>query len=255
MSIAKVFAVANQKGGVGKTTTTVNLATALAAVDKRVLVIDMDPQGNTSTSFGIDVDKRKVTSYDMMIGNVSLERSITSTTIPKLDIIVATIDLVAAETELTGTDKKEILLREKLKNVLKEYDCIFFDCPPSLSLLTINAMSACDKLIVPLQCEFLAMEGLAYLLNTMKLVQSTLNKELGIHGIVLTMYDKRNNLCLKIEEEVRAELGSLVYNTVIPRNVKLSEAPSYGKPAIMYDTKCLGSIAYMMLAREFLSRL
>mgnify|MGYP000134275830 CR=1 FL=1 len=254
--MTRIVAVANQKGGVGKTTTTVNLATALAAIGKKVLVIDIDPQGNASTSFGIEPAKRNVTVYDLFIApNISITRAIMATEIPNLDLITATIDLAAAQSELGDTPKKEMIIKNRLQQIKEQYDFIFFDCPPSLNLLTINALAAADSILIPLQCEFLAMEGLAYLINTLKLIRGSINKSLKIEGVVLTMYDKRNRLSWHVAEEVRKELGDLVYNAMIPRNIKLSEAPSHGKPAIIYDTNCSGSITYMLLAQEFIEKL
>lgn len=254
-TIANVIAIANQKGGVGKTTTAVNIATALAALGKKVLLVDLDSQGNASTSLGIPPTKRPITVYDIIIGRHSIERSIIGSSMPSLDLIPASIDLVAVDIELADAPQKQIILRNKLSAISYNYDYIFLDCPPSIGLITLNALIAAENLLIPMQCEFLAMEGIAYMLNTIKLIRNAHPDILRNIGIILTMFDKRNRLCTQVADEVRSELGKLVFDTYIPRNIKLSEAPSHGKPAIIYDTKCLGSISYMMLAQEFLQKM
>jgi len=252
--MTRIISVVNQKGGVGKTTTAVNMATALAAIGKRVLIIDLDPQGNASTGFGITAAQRHVNSYHVLIGDASLEEATVATSIPKLDIAPATIDLTGAEIELVNMDAREFQLKRALSGIPPRWDYVVIDCPPSLGLLTINALTASDAVLIPLQCEFYALEGLSHLLKTIKLVQGKLNPELSIHGVVLTMYDKRNKLTEQIEQDVRSFLGADVYQTVIPRNVRISEAPSHGQPAIIYDMKCPGSQAYLKLAREVIRR-
>jgi chromosome partitioning protein len=253
-SSAKIIAVVNQKGGVGKTTTTVNLATALAAVGKKILVIDLDPQGNASTGFGIEPDARVVTVYDLLIEDADPLEAIHSTLVPNLSIIAADMDLSGAEIELVSLMRREFRLQSVLQKIASDYDYILIDCPPSLGLLTLNALTAASSVLIPLQTEFYAMEGLSHLLRTVELVKGNLNPALVIQGIVLTMYDKRNHLSKEIEWDVREYFGDLVYDAVVPRNVRISEAPSHGKPAIIYDTQCTGSRAYLKLASEVLKR-
>jgi len=252
---SKVIAMVNQKGGVGKTTTAINLATALSATRKKVLLIDLDPQGNASTGFGIETKLRKNNSiYEVLVGIKSIVNVVTPTKIPGLDIVPAGVSLSAAEIELVGVTSREFILMNVLNNLPIKYDYILIDCPPSLGLLTLNALVAAQSVMIPLQCEFFALEGLSHLLRTVSLVKKKLNPELSIHGIVLTMYDKRNKLTQQVEFDVRSHLGDDVYKTVIPRNVKISEAPSHGQPAIIYDYKSAGSMAYLHLAKEMLHR-
>jgi len=253
-SAPRIFAVVNQKGGVGKTTTTVNLATALAAVRKRVLVIDFDPQGNASTGLGIAGNNRALTSYDLVMGETNIAEAVQATAVPGLSIIPATIDLTGAEIEMVSLIKREFRLKQAIEAAGGNYDYILIDCPPSLGLLTINSLVASDAVIIPLQCEFYALEGLSHLVRTIELVRGNLNPELAIQGIVLTMYDKRNKFTEQIEREVRDYFGDRVYSSVIPRNVRMSEAPSHGKPALIYDMHCAGSRAYIQLASELLKR-
>lgn len=253
---ARIIAVANQKGGVGKTTTTINLATAMAAVRHRVLVVDLDPQGNASTGFGIPPADRKVTSYDVILGAADVLDAVHRTEIPGLDIVPSSVDLSGAELELVGVENRANRLSDALRepHILSHYDYIMIDCPPSLSLLTLNALVAAGSVLVPLQCEFFALEGLSHLLRTIERVRANFNPTLEIHGIVLTMFDQRNNLSGQVASDVRSYLGDKVFKTVIPRNVRISEAPSHGKPALLYDYKCPGSQAYIKLASEMLKR-
>jgi chromosome partitioning protein len=250
----RVIAIVNQKGGVGKTTTAVNLATAMAAIGKKVLLIDLDPQGNASTGLGIPSKERSVTSYDVLLGEATLDEARKSTLIPNLSIVPSTIDLSGAELELVSMVKREYRLRDALEAAAKTYDVALIDCPPSLGLLTLNALAASDAVLIPLQCEFYALEGLSHLLKTIEMLREKMNPRLNVHGVVLTMYDRRNRLTEQIEEDVRGFLGAKVYKTVIPRNVRISEAPSHGTPAIVYDLHCPGSKAYLQLAREVLKR-
>lgn len=255
----RILAIANQKGGVGKTTTSINLATALAAVGRHVLVIDFDAQGNASTGLGISRAERSLTSYNVVVERVPLEEAALETLVPRLDIVPGDENLSGVEIELAADPHRSYRLRDAIRSFLGRpgntlYDFILIDCPPSLSALTLNAMTAADALLVPLQCEFLALEGLSQLLRTVELVRQGLNPDLEIQGVVLTMYDKRNNLSDQVADEVRGFFGDKVYSTVIPRNVRLSEAPSFGKPALLYDYRCPGSEAYIRLASEVLQR-
>ncbi|MBL4784565.1 MAG: ParA family protein [Cohaesibacteraceae bacterium] len=251
----RVLALANQKGGVGKTTTTINLGTALAAIGERVLIIDLDPQGNASTGLGIDRSARKYSTYDVLIGEKSLEEICLETIVPRLSVAPSTLDLLGVELEISSETDRAFRLRKAISALVDSpFTYILVDCPPSLNLLTINAMVAAHSILVPLQCEFFALEGLSQLLKTVDQVKSNLNKALTIHGIVLTMYDSRNNLSNQVVSDVRANMGDKVYKTVIPRNVRVSEAPSYGKPALLYDLKCSGSQAYLKLASEIIQR-
>lgn len=252
--MARVLAIVNQKGGVGKTTTAVNLATAMAAVGKKVLLIDLDPQGNASTGFGFSARDRNLTSYDLLAGSATVERATLSTKVPNLSIIPTTMDLAGAELELVNANQRETRLKTALQGSLDAFDYVLVDCPPSLGLLTLNALVAADSVLIPLQCEFYALEGLSHLLRTIELVKARLNTTLNIQGVVLTMYDKRNKLTEHIESDVREFLKEQVYETTIPRNVRISEAPSHGKPALLYDLACPGSRAYVKLASEVLKR-
>jgi chromosome partitioning protein len=255
----RVLAIANQKGGVGKTTTAINLGTALAAIGQHVLIVDLDPQGNASTGLGIDRKNRAHSTYDVLVGDASLRASILATAVPHLHIAPSTMDLAGLELELGHARDRAFRLRSALGRLNEgvpetDYDYVLVDCPPSLNLVTVNAMAAANAILVPLQCEFFALEGLSQLLKTVEQVKETLNPELTIHGIVLTMYDARNNLSGQVVADVRQFMGEKVYNTVIPRNVRVSEAPSYGKPVLVYDLKCSGSEAYLRLATEIIQR-
>ena len=251
---AKIIAVANQKGGVGKTTTAVNLSTALAACGMSVLLVDFDPQGNASTGLGVDTHMREVNSYRLVIGECSSTEAIVTTQVPGLSLIPAIMDLSAAEVELSSLDRREYRLANQLSFIQADFDYILIDCPPSLGLLTVNALCSAHTVIVPLQCEFYALEGLAQLTQTITTVQSGLNRELVLQGIVLTMYDTRNKLSEMVETDVREHFGAAVYQTVIPRNVRISEAPSFGQPILMYDLNCAGAQAYAALAAELLKQ-
>lgn len=250
----RVIAVANQKGGVGKTTTAINLATALAAAEKKVLLFDLDPQGNASTGLGISRQSRSVTSYDVLLGQRPLAEAIVRTKIPRLSIVPASVDLSGAEIELVGSDSREYRLREALEDQPPAADYVLIDCPPSLGLLTLNAFVAAQAVLVPLQCEFYALEGLSHLVRTIERVKRHLNPGLEIQGVVLTMFDKRNNLSDLVAADVRDHFGDKVYETVIPRNVRISEAPSHGQPVLLYDFRCPGAQAYVHLAGEVLRR-
>jgi chromosome partitioning protein len=250
----RILIVANQKGGVGKTTTAINLATALAAVGNRVLMVDLDPQGNASTGLGIPHSARHHGTYDLLIGAVPVAESIVTSEVPGLDVVPSTVDLVGAELELIDLDRREYRLADALSETVSDYQYVLVDCPPSLNLLTLNGLVAADAVLVPLQCEFFALEGLTHLLKTIELVQRKFNPALELQGVVLTMADNRNNLTNMVIADVRAFLGDKVYETVIPRNVRVSEAPSHGKPVLLYDFNCAGSQAYIHLAWEILRR-
>ena len=257
----RILAIANQKGGVGKTTTAINLGTALATVGENVLIVDLDPQGNASTGLGIDRANRRFSTYDVLIGEAPLRSAILPTSVPRLSIASSTLDLSGFELEVGHTRDRAFRLRNALaalaaphSDEAASFSYILVDCPPSLNLLTVNAMAAANAILVPLQCEFFALEGLSQLLKTVEQVKQTLNPELSIHGIVLTMFDARNNLSGQVVSDVREFMGKKVYDTIIPRNVRISEAPSYGKPVLVYDLKCVGSEAYLRLATEIIKR-
>ena len=250
----RILAIVNQKGGVGKTTTAVNLATALAAVKKRVLLIDFDPQGNASTGLGISRQNRRVTSYDVLLADVSVMEAAIATPIPLLSLVPSSVDLSGAEIELVEVSGREFRLRKALDGIAGAYDYVLIDCPPSLGLLTLNALVAAHAVLVPLQCEFYALEGLSHLVRTVERVKRSLNPNLEIQGVVLTMFDKRNNLSDLVAADVRGYFGDKVYDTVIPRNVRISEAPSHGKPVLIYDFRSAGAQAYIHLASEVLRR-
>jgi chromosome partitioning protein len=256
----RILALANQKGGVGKTTTAINLGTALAAIGERVLIVDLDPQGNASTGLGIDRRSRRCSTYDVLIGEAPLRDAVVPTAVPRLHIAASTMDLSGLELELGAARDRAFRLRDAIRALNSNatadtgYTYVLIDCPPSLNLLTVNAMAASDAILVPLQCEFFALEGLSQLLQTVEQVRTTLNPNLSIHGIVLTMFDSRNNLSNQVVADVRQFMGAKVYNTMIPRNVRISEAPSYGKPVLVYDLKCVGSEAYLKLATEVIQR-
>ena len=256
MEKTKIISVVNQKGGVGKTTTAVNLSTALAAINKKVLLIDLDPQGNLSTGLGLRQEDRKVTVYDLiMLENVTLKDSLTNTKIPLLDIVPSSVNLSGIEFELSDDTSRNQKLYNKISTIKSKYEFIVIDCPPSLGVLTINSLVASGLVLVPLQCEFYALEGLAQLLKTVEAVKKNLNPNLKLEGIIMTMYDSRNRLAVDVINDARKHLGNKVFNTIIPRNVRLSEAPSHALPAILYDRNCLGSVAYIDLAKEFISRI
>ena len=251
--MTKIISIANQKGGVGKTTTTINLATSLSAINKKVLLIDADPQGNASTGMGIAYDKRSPNLYDIISSGVFEDDVIKNTIVPNLNIITANTNLAASEIELVNVARREFVISDILSKI-KSYDYILIDCPPALGLLTINSLVASNSIIVPLQSEFFALEGISSLMNSVQLIKENYNPNLEVEGILLTMVDKRNSLSALVESDVREHFGDIVYETTIPRNVKISEAPSHGKPAILYDVNCSGSMAYIGLAREIINK-
>jgi chromosome partitioning protein len=253
----RVLAIANQKGGVGKTTTAINLGTALAAIGETVMIVDLDPQGNASTGLGVERSAESLSTYDVLVGDVSLADVASETAVPRLYIAPSTLDLLGVELEIAAMPDRNYRLRKATASMadgMRAFSYMLVDCPPSLNLLTINAMAASHAVLVPLQCEFFALEGLSQILSTVERVRTGLNPELAIHGIVLTMFDGRNKLSSQVVDDVRAHLGDQVYKTVIPRNVRVSEAPSHGKPALLYDLKCAGSQAYLRLASEIIQR-
>ncbi|MBL8590895.1 MAG: ParA family protein [Methylobacteriaceae bacterium] len=257
----RILVVANQKGGVGKTTTAINLGTALAAIGERVLIVDLDPQGNASTGLGIDQKSRLVSTYDVLLGERPLADAVLPTAVPRLFVAPSTLDLLGVELEIAGDKDRTFKLRSAIAALAEadqpdddRFTYVLIDCPPSLNLLTVNALAASDSVVVPLQCEFFALEGLSQLIKTVDQVRRSLNPRLTIHGVVLTMFDPRNNLASQVVADVRAFMGDKVYQTVIPRNVRVSEAPSHGKPVLLYDLKCNGSQAYLRLASEVIQR-
>lgn len=257
----KVIAIANQKGGVGKTTTTINLGTALAAIGKQVVILDIDPQGNASTGLGVPPADRKITTYDVLVGEQPLERALVDTLVPRLSLAPSDPDLSGAELELASAPRRSYRmrhaidrLRKRLSDAGQHCDYVLIDCPPSLNLLTVNALTSADSVLVPLQCEFFALEGLSQLMRTIDLVRTNLNPRLAVQGVVLTMFDSRNNLSGQVEADVREHFGDQVYKTRIPRNVRVSEAPSFGKPVLLYDLNCSGSQAYIALAKEIVQQ-
>ena len=252
--MGRIIAVANQKGGVGKTTTSINLAACLAEKGKKVLAVDMDPQGNLTSGLGVDKDSVEKSIYELIIGEVDIKEVINKEVLENLDIIPTSIDLSAAEIELIGVDDKEYILRNAIDQVKDQYDFVIIDCPPSLSMLTINAMTTADSVIVPIQCEYYALEGLSQLIHTVELVKDRLNSKLEIEGVVFTMYDARTNLSLQVVENVKDNLNQNIYKTIIPRNVRLAEAPSYGLPINLYDPKSKGTESYMLLAEEVINK-
>jgi len=250
----EVIGIANQKGGVGKTTTCMNLAASLAVIGRKILIIDIDPQGNASTGMGIEPNERQKDIYGVLINQCDINSAIKQTNLKNLDIISSTVDLAAAELSLAKQNKREYILKSHIKQLNKKYDYIIIDCPPSLNLLTINAMAAIDELIIPVQSEFFALEGLSHLLKTIKLIRKTINPQLKIKGILLTMYDRRNRISEQVAREIKKFLGDKLFKTIIPRNVKISEAPSFGKPVIAYDHNCKGAKAYVRLVKEILQQ-
>lgn len=252
--MGRIIAVANQKGGVGKTTTAINLSSCLAALGKKVLAIDMDPQGNMTSGLGIDKNEVEYTVYELILGQVGIEEVICKKALENLDVLPTNIDLSAAEIELIGVDEKEFIIRKEVDKVKENYDFIIIDCPPSLSMLTINAMTTANSVLVPIQCEYYALEGLSQLIHTIDLVKERLNPELIIEGVVFTMYDARTNLSLQVVENVKDNLQQTIYKTIIPRNIRLAEAPSHGLPINLYDPKSTGAESYMLLAEEVINK-
>lgn len=250
--MGKIISIFNQKGGVGKTTTNVNLSACLGSFGKKILVLDLDPQGNTTSGYGIDKNYIDYTIYDVLINNLDIKKAILKTNFKNVDIVPSSVDLSGAEIELSSKIKREYYLKNSIDYIKDEYDYIFIDCPPSLGMLTINSLTAVDSVLIPIQCEYYALEGVSQLMDTIKLVRNKLNKSLKIQGVVLSMFDGRANLSIQVVDEVKNYFKGNVYTTLIPRNVRLAEAPSYGKPVIYYDSKCKGSEAYLELADEFL---
>ncbi len=250
----RIIAVANQKGGVGKTTTAINLSSCLSALGKKVLAIDMDPQGNMTSGLGVDKDEVEYTVYDLILGETDIQNAIVKDVIENLDVLPTNIDLAAAEIELIGVDEKEFIIKKAVEGVKDNYDFIVIDCPPSLSMLTINAMTTANSVLVPIQCEYYALEGLSQLIHTIELVKERLNPDLSIEGVVFTMYDARTNLSLQVVENVKDNLQQSIYKTIIPRNIRLAEAPSHGLPINLYDAKSTGAESYMLLAEEVINK-
>ena len=252
--MGRTIVIANQKGGVGKTTTAINLSASLAELGQKVLIIDMDPQGNTTSGVGVEKNEKEYTVYELLLGECSIEDSLVESVCENLTVVPSNINLAAAEIELIGTENKEFILRDEVASIKESYDYILIDCPPSLNVLTINAMCAADTVLVPIQCEYYALEGLSQLMHTIELVRERLNPNLEIEGVVFTMYDARTNLSLEVVENVKNNLDQNIYKTIIPRNVRLAEAPSYGMPITKYDTKSSGAESYRMLAEEVIHR-
>lgn len=252
--MSRIIAIANQKGGVGKTTTAINLSSCLASLGKKVLSLDLDPQGNMTSGLGVDKDEVENSVYDLIIGNIGIEECICKNVIENLDVLPSNIDLSAAEIELIGVDNKEYIIRNEMAKVRDNYDYVIIDCPPALSMLTINALTTADSVLVPIQCEYYALEGLSQLIHTIELVQERLNPSLEMEGVVFTMYDARTNLSLQVVENVKENLEQNIYKTIIPRNIRLAEAPSYGMPINLYDPKSTGAESYMLLAEEVIYR-
>lgn len=252
--MGRIIAIANQKGGVGKTTTSINLSACLSALGKKVLAIDMDPQGNMTSGLGIDKDNVEYTVYDLILGQTTVENVLCKETLENLDVLPTNIDLSAAEIELIGVDNKEYIIRDAIEGIKDNYDFIIIDCPPSLSMLTINAMTTADTVLVPIQCEYYALEGLSQLMHTIDLVKERLNSRLEMEGVVFTMYDARTNLSLQVVENVKENLNKSIYKTIIPRNIRLAEAPSHGLPINLYDPKSAGAESYMLLAEEVINK-
>ncbi len=252
--MGRIIAIANQKGGVGKTTTSINLSSSLAARGKKVLLIDTDPQGNATSGYGIDKNELENTVYELILGECSIHDCIIKEVIPNVSILPSNVNLAAAEIELIGVEKKEYILKQEVDWIRDQYDFIIIDCPPSLSMLTVNAMTTANTVLVPIQCEYYALEGLSQLIHTVNLVKERLNPELDMEGVVFTMYDSRTNLSMQVVENVKVHLGQQVYNTIIPRNIRLAEAPSYGQPINIYDPKSAGAEAYLQLADEVINR-
>lgn len=252
--MGRIIAIANQKGGVGKTTTSINLSACLAEIGQKVLTVDIDPQGNTTSGLGVDKNTVENNVYDLLLGECSIEDCIVETEIENQSLIASNVNLAGAEIELIGIDEKEYILKKALNKVRKQYDFIIIDCPPSLNMLTVNALTAADTVLVPIQCEYYALEGLSQLIHTIELVRDRLNKRLKIEGVVFTMYDARTNLSLQVVENVKENLDQNIYKTIIPRNVRLAEAPSYGKPINLYDSRSTGAESYRLLAEEVISR-
>lgn len=252
--MGRTIVIANQKGGVGKTTTAINLSASLAELGQKVMIIDMDPQGNTTSGLGVEKEELESTVYELLLGEISIENCMIRDTFENLTIVPSNINLAAAEIELIGVEEKEYILKKEVEKVKKDYDFVLIDCPPSLSMLTINSMCAADTVLVPIQCEYYALEGLTQLMHTINLVQERLNPDLEIEGVVFTMYDARTNLSLQVVENVKSNLKQNIYKTIIPRNIRLAEAPSYGKPITEYDPKSTGAESYRLLAEEVIHR-
>lgn len=252
--MGKIIAIANQKGGVGKTTTSINLSAALATKGKKILVIDTDPQGNTTSGFGVEKNELDKTIYELMLSECSIKECIINEVIPGISLIPSNVNLAATEIELIGVDRKEYILKREVEWVKDSYDYIIIDCPPSLNFLTINSMTTADSVLVPIQCEYYALEGLSQLIHTINLVKERLNHDLEMEGVVFTMYDSRTNLSIQVVENVKSHLNQKIFNTLIPRNIRLAEAPSYGKPINLYDAKSAGAEAYMLLADEIIDQ-